>query len=490
MHSIKKFLIISIWLAAAFKGISQDSTLLRNDWQKMHDSKIPLFKDYNDLKFGMFIHWGVYSKLGGVWKGVKIIPETHGNQATLGEWIMYSAAIPRAEYRKVAKTFNPVDFNADEWVKLAKEAGMRYIVAMPKHHDGFAMYHSKVSDYNIYKLTAFKRDPMEELYQACKKHGLRMGIYYSHSNDWMDGGDCGIAQAKRADVHRFTDRGANTWDPSPVSYAEYIEKKAIPQMRELLAKFPDLVEIWYDYPRYMSARQSFDFYKLAYDIQPKTLINSRVGNDFGDYLSAGDNQIPTEINTKYKTWETPGTLNNTWGYKSYDKDWKSFSEMLLWIVEIASKGGNYLLNIGPDGNGVIPEESAKVLREIGAWLKVNGEAIYGTGRWTTMKEGATELQIKSTVDRKARGFDTIATAEDFWFTQKDNNVYVISLVSPVNNKASVRSLYNCRDRIENIYVLGQKDKLAWEVGEKSIEITIPPNNKGYDSGFALKVSFL
>lgn len=485
---MKKLFIISIYLAATFTGFSQDNPQLRNQWQKMHDSKSKLFKSYNDLKFGMFIHWGVYSKLGGVWKGEKITQETHGHQAILGEWIMYSAQIPRSEYRDEAKTFNPINFNADEWVKLAKDAGMKYIVAMPKHHDGFAMYHSKVSDYNIYDLTPFKRDPIEELYKACKKYGLRMGIYYSHSNDWMDGGDCGIAQAKKMDIANFTDAGANTWDPSPVSYDDYIANKAQPQIRELLKKFPDLVEIWYDYPRYMNERQSFDFYKLVYDIQPNALVNSRVGNQFGDYLSAGDNQIPTEINTKYKTWETPGTLNNTWGYKSYDNDWKSFDEMLFWVVEIASKGGNYLLNIGPDGNGVIPTESAQVLRQLGKWLKINGEAIYGSTRWTTMKEGPTSLRMKSTVDRKARGFNTVATSKDFWFTKKGKNIYVISLASPENGMASVKSLYSCRNDIKAINVVGKKTDLAWKANDDTINISIPNNADQYKSGYVLKVT--
>ena len=282
--------------------------------------------------------------------------------------------------------------------------------------------------------------------------------------------------------------GSNSGAPSPVSYPEYIKNKAKPQMRELLTKFPDLVEIWYDYPRYMNPQQSFEFYKLAYDIQPKALINSRVGNGFGDYLSAGDNQIPTDINTKYKIWETPGTLNNTWGYKSYDHDWKSFNEMLFWVVEIASKGGNYLLNVGPDGNGVIPEESAKVLREIGAWLKINGEAIYGTSRWTTMKEGPTTLNMKSTVDRRARGFNTVATPEDFWFTKKDNNVYVISLVPPTNNIGSVKSLYNYRSQIKSISVLGRKGKLTWKVHNDKIDIAIPWDGKNNNAtGFVLKV---
>src|SRR5665647_1156636 len=249
---MKKLVILLMCLATFIQLFSQDEKQLREDWTKMHESKTSVFKEYNDLKFGMFIHWGIYSKLGGVWKGVTITPETHGDQATIGEWIMYCAQIPRDDYREVAKTFNPVGFNAEEWVKLAKEAGMRYIVAMPKHHDGFAMYHSKVSDYNIYDLTPFKRDPIEELYNACQKYNMRMGIYYSHSIDWIDGGDAGEAQYKKEHPDYIDNYAINHFDPSPVKFADYIEKKAKPQMREILKKFPNLVEVWYDYPRNMN----------------------------------------------------------------------------------------------------------------------------------------------------------------------------------------------------------------------------------------------
>ncbi len=486
-----KFRIIAVVVAfcmtIAGTAIAQVKNNVAKEWAKMHDTKTDLFKEYNDLKFGMFIHWGVYSKLGGVWKGEKIVSETHGSQATLGEWVMYCAHIPRAEYREVAKTFNPVGFNADEWVKLAKEAGMRYIVAMPKHHDGFAMYHSKVTDYNIYDLTPFKRDPMEEIYKACQKHGMRMGIYYSHSIDWMDGGDAGIAQAKKLDPQMTDTLAANNWDPSPATYREYIENKAKPQMRELLTKFPGLVEIWYDFPRYMNAQQSFEFYKLAYDYQSKCLINSRVGNDLGDMLTAGDNEIPTEVGGQYKTWETPGTLNNTWGFKSYDNDWKSLDEMLFWIAEIASKGGNYLLNVGPDGNGVIPDASVKILKQIGEWMKINGEAIYGTNRWVTAKEGPTTLAMKSTEDRKDNGFSTTFTSSDFWFTTKGKSVYVISLVAPEKNTVSVGSLLNYRQQIKDIKLLGNQASLKWDTSADQVNITMPADSKLLTHGFVLKV---
>jgi alpha-L-fucosidase len=491
---MKKIMMFLICLTSFLNVFSQENDQLHKEWEKMSKSKTNLYKDYNDLKFGMFIHWGVYSKLGGVYKGINIVPETQIpkradiTEAWLqGEWIMYCAQIPRNEYREVAKTFNPVGFNAEEWVKLAKEAGMRYIVAMPKHHDGFAMYHSKVTDYNIYDLTPFKRDPIEEIYKACQKYGIRLGLYYSHSIDWMDGGDAGLAQAKKTNPQLTDTLASNTWDPSPVSYQEYIENKAKPQMREILTKFPGLVEIWYDFPRYMNLQQSFEFYKLAYEYQPMCLINSRVGNDLGDMLTAGDNQIPTEINSKYKTWETPGTLNNTWGYKSYDNDWKSLNEMLFWIVEIASKGGNYLLNVGPDGNGIIPEASVKILKEIGACMKINGEAIYGTTRWTTMKEGPAGLEMKSTTYRKEQGFNSVFTSEDFWFTKKDNNVYVISLASPVNNMVSVKSLFSYNQQIKSIKLLGGKRILKWEASGDKVNIIMPFENNIDMPGFALKV---
>ena len=484
---MKKTLMMLICLATAFHGFSQEKDEMIKEWEKMSESKTKLYKDYNDLKFGMFIHWGAYSSLGGIWNG-KQIPG-------LGEWIMYEAQIPREEYKEVCKRFNPTGFNADEWVKLAKEAGMRYIVAMTKHHEGFSMYHSKVTEFNIYDYTPFKRDPIEEIYQACQKYGIRLGLYYSHSIDWMDGGDAGAAQYKKEFPDYIDKEASNQYDPSPISYADYIEKKAKPQMCEILKKFPNLVEIWYDYPVKMNLHQSFEFYKLAYGIQPECLINNRVGNDLGDILTAGDNEIPAENKIETKPFETPGTLNNTWGYKSYDNNWKSHKEMLFWIAEIASKGGNYLLNVGPDGNGIIPEESVKILKGIGAWMRINGEAIYGTGKWTTIKEGPTKFDMKGrdedgnfkTESGEKISFDFSFTPEDFWFTAKDKYVYVISLTTTINETISVKSLFDYRQKIKSIKVLGNNVSLKWQVSGDKVDITLPLNRKTDEPGFVLKV---
>jgi alpha-L-fucosidase len=446
----------------------------------------------------MFIHWGVYSTLGGIYKNQKI--------PSLGEWIMYHAKIPRLEYREIAKTFNPVDFNAEAWVLLAKEAGMKYMVAMTKHHDGFSMYKSDVSRYNIYDLTPFKRDPIDELYKACQKHGIRLGLYYSHSIDWMDGGDAGNAQYKKAHPNysetdaknnEAENEAANIWDPSPLSYQEYLEQKAKPQMREILKKFPNLVEIWYDYPISMNLQQSFDFYKLAYELQPKCLINKRVGNNLGDILTAGDNEIPARENSEVKPFETPGTLNDTWGYKSYDQHWKSHREMLYWIAEIASKGGNYLLNVGPDGKGIIPIESVKILKEIGAWMKVNGEAIYGTHPWTIRREGDTGLGVKGrdehgnikTASGKKMDFNFSFTPNDFWFTAKENVVYAISLTDAVQQSVSIKSFSGCINQVKKVYLLGSNKELKWKASDGSLVVNLPADfaKKTGGYGFVLKV---
>jgi len=484
----KKITILYIFVVLAFNISAQKEVGYTKEWTQMNSTKDAPYNVYNDAKFGMFIHWGAYSDLGGIWEGEKI--------PKLGEWIMHHAEISREDYKTVCRNFNPYNFDAEAWVKLAKDAGMKYIVAMTKHHDGFSMYHSDVTCFNIYDFTPFRRDPIEELYEACQKYGIRLGLYYSHSFDWMDGGDAGIAnelerRKLKGDQDEINTYGANLWDPSSVTFDEYIEAKAKPQMREILKKFPDLIEIWYDFPRFIEEQKSFEFYKLAYDIQPNCLICSRVGNHFGDFLTAGDNQIPTTITTEYRTWETPGTLNNTWGYKSYDNDWKSFDEVLYWIVEIASKGGNYLLNVGPDGKGVIPEESVNLLKEVGEWMKVNGEAIYGTKRWTTLREGPTTMEMKSTTEREKNGFNLQFTSEDFWFTQKGKTLYAISLVSP-QNKLVVKSLSEIAEQIKSIELLGSNETLSWKPDKKGVVIFMPDtlcNVINYKHGFVLKISY-
>ncbi len=465
---IKRFTIIALF--SLFTLVYADDSL-QQDWQAMHATKSQALEQFNDYKFGMFIHWGVYSMPAGIWNGEKI--------PGLGEWIFYHAQIPRAEYKQLCSQFNPVKFDAKAWVKLAKDAGMRYVIAMPKHHDGFAMYDSKVTDYDIIDSTPFDIDPIKALSQECEKQGLRFGIYYSHSTDWMDGGNAGVLNYLKEnpdDTSKWADWPANMWDPSPVSFEEYLEVKSKPQMVELLNSLPNLIEIWYDMANHMTREQSFEFYKLVYDIQPNCLVNSRVGNDWGDYWVTGDNKIPDDGEGGDVYWEAPGTLNNTWGYKSYDVDWKSTKELIYWIMAIASKGGNYLLNIGPKGDGSIPQESIDQLHKIGEWMSINSEAVYGTHSWHVTHEGPTKIEIKSTTQRKRDGFRSDFQEQDFWFTQKDNNLYIMALVWPEDGTVTIKSLSPQMDyapEIKNISLLGSEQKIAWKQTSDGLTIQFP-----------------
>ena len=416
-------------------------------------------------KFGLFIHWGLYS------------------QVARGEWYMHAKKVPVEEYAKLAETCNPTKFDAGEWVKIAKNAGMKYIVITSKHHDGFALFDSKASDYNIVRATPFKRDLIAELKQACDAEGIRLGLYYSHAQDWY---------------HRGGSPRYNWSDPSSMDeMKDYLEHISLPQVKELLIQYdPDI--IWYDTPRRMSPALSAPFSELVRELSPKTLINSRIaldGNKMGnvspkdlamlqkldvDYLSYADREIPA--NSPWQHWETCMTLNGAWGFTRGDNNWKSPSHVIKQLLEVVSKGGAFLLNVGPDAEGQFPPESVAVLTQVGAWLKANGNAVYGAKPVSFNLEGTPTrayLARKAAMEKRFaklnRPVPHIAVERDFpWIaTRNGDTIYITLFEWPGDTfrvegfKHEIRQAALASDLAVTLAVVLQGETLTVTLPEKS-----------------------
>lgn len=311
-----------------------------------------LFRDGN---YAMFIHWGLYSQIANEWKG-----KTYYG---IGEWIMNKnmANIPVKEYMEVAKDFNPVKFDAEGIVQLAKDAGMKYIIITSKHHDGFSMYHSKVNMFNIVDATPFARDPMKELAQACKNAGLGFGFYYSHNQDWTNPEGTIMPEESVDD---------------PASFESYFKYKCLPQVEEITTQYGRIELVWFDTPGRISREKVQQLVDIVRKNQPQAYISGRVGHGLGDYTTLGDMEVP--VRNHDGIWETVDVTNDSWGYAWYDQNWKNPKEILMRLISTVARGGTYMLNIGPKPDGSIPEQAAYSLRKSGEWIHRYPQVVYGT----------------------------------------------------------------------------------------------------------------
>ncbi|MES2828386.1 MAG: alpha-L-fucosidase [Bacteroidota bacterium] len=385
-----------------------------------HDPKA--LKDWQDQKYSMFIHFGVYSVLGGVWDGK---PATRN----VSEQIQAHAGIYSDDYEQVAKRFNPEKWNADSIVSLAKKAGMRSIVITSKHHDGFCMFKTSTTDFNIMEATPYKRDVLKELSEACKRGGLRFGLYFSLI-DWH------FPQASPIS-------GSNSDYITP-EHVEYNKK----QITELLSNYGPVSELWFDMGS-QSAKESKELRDLVHKLQPDCMIGSRIGNDMGDFNVMGDNQEPDYVIGV--PWQSPASFfDETWGYRSFQKRGKEedkIREKLTSLIQVASRGGNFLLNIGPKGDGSVVDFEKDVLLTMGKWIEKNKEAIYGTNPdpfHISFKWGS--------------------------LTSRPNKFYLHLLRTP---EGGLITLPGLTGKIKSVSVLGESSKPKYTQNAAGVKITVP-----------------
>ncbi len=396
---------------------------------KNNESKIireNALKEWKAMKFGLFIHWGVYSIPAGVWKGKQI--------EKLGEQIQRHAHIPNHEYVEIAKQFNPLNFDADKIVLLAKNAGMKYIVLTAKHHDGFCMFDSKYTDFDIINTAKYKKDILRLLADACAKHNLKLGIYYS-TPDWNFNGPNPEVNMDDNKISVF----------SKVSKAN--EDYQVNQLRELLTNYGDIVELFFDMGE-PTAEQSKRFAEAVHAVQPKCVINGRIMNNQGDFITMPDNHVP-DVPVNELAWESPGTFYHTWGYKSWVKGDTlpvQIKNQIHKLALISARGGNFLLNIGPKADGSVLKYEQDVLLGVGEWMNIHSEAIYETGTTPFKRLNWGEC------------------------TTKDNTLYLHVFNWPKDGKLVIPGLSN---RVTKAYALSDKSKiLNAEVIENEVVLDV------------------
>jgi alpha-L-fucosidase len=406
---------------------------------------------WREARFGMFIHWGLYSIPAGTWDGKRT--------PNIGEWIMNDMSIPVADYKALAGQFNPTGFSAHDIVALAKGAGMKYIVITAKHHDGFAMFDSKANAFNIVAATPFQRDPMKELAEEARKQGIKLGFYYSQDQDWTAPG----ASAIMRDHH---DPVTHHWDKAQDGdFDTYLHTKAIPQIKELLTNYGEFpAVVWFDTPTgNMSPARAAEIVTLL-NQHPNLIWNNRLGGGYQGDTNTPEQYIPPQ-GFPGRDWEACMTMNETWGFESYDTNFKSTETLLRNLIDIASKGGNYLLNIGPDSHGIVPAAEVERLQAMGKWLKVNGEAIYGT---SPTLFGA-EAGSFSETEKDSKGKPRFVPSWDWRSTTKADKVYVEMLKWP----SGTFHLPAMTRKVTGAYLLATKKAVKFTQTEAGVELELP-----------------
>jgi len=397
-------------------------------------------KWFTDARFGMFIHWGIYSGAEGFWKGEKL-----RNDNNYAEWIYYRNRIEKEEYLTLLDRFDWDEINPEEWVILAKKSGMKYVTLTAKHHDGFALWDSKVSNYDLGNFTNSKRDIVKELAEACKKYGLKLGLYYSHWVDWE---------------HEFGwDHNKEITGISPEQYDKYWQEKVIPQMRELLTNYGEIGMIWFDMwihhsRTVVTKEQLLQLKGLIRELQPNCLVNSRLGLSIEedpdiDFKTLGDNSLGNK--KEEFPWQSPATVAHSWGFHATDNEWKSTTSLLKALINNVSLNGNLMLNIGPRANGDVPFEIEQRLLEMGMWLEVNGESVYG-----------------------ARAFDLPKNQHDWGKitckkTETGTTLYLHVFNWPLNKELYLTGI---KTKPEKIFLLADKQKSPLKMEHSEVLTTI------------------
>ena len=433
------FNVIFIFISCQKTNKKQLKNFSQNVLIKTEAESLNRMQWWKDAKYGMFIHWGLYSELAGEYKG-EITP-------TIAEWIQNTLKIPLSEYKKIMKEFYPVKFDADFWASIAKAAGMKYVILTSKHHDGFALFDSKVSDYDIMN-TPYNKDIVKQLKEACKKQGLKFGLYYSHVIDWEH-------------PHAYTGEGklknrmnSLDYDPNKMDRSKFLKEKSYPQLREILTNYGKIDVIWFDMGGGLDKNEINEFVKITRELQPEIIISSRIGNsDFEDifkkersfdfytpsdnYYTGDDLPIP---------WEMCGTTNGSWGYRNDDHEWRDPKLIVSSLVASVSRNGNYLLNVGPNANGEIPNDAVKNLLEAGKWLQNNKDAIYG-----------------------AKGSSFPWNYKWGFVTEKSNKIFLNVFNYPKNNIIELNGLMNS---VNSVSILNNKKELKYKQNGRFLSIDI------------------